>query len=41
MALFWVRPLAWREINTHLDYLEEEGGLETAERVLDQLMSSF
>lgn len=41
MALFRVRPLAWREINTQLDYLEEEAGLETAERFLDQLMSSF
>ena len=41
MALFRVRPLAWREINAQLDYLEEEAGLETAERFLDQLMSSF
>jgi toxin ParE1/3/4 len=41
MALFRVRPLAWHEINAHLDYLEEEAGLETAERFLDELMSSF
>lgn len=41
MALFRVRPLAWREISGHLDYLEEEAGLETAERFLDQLMKSF
>jgi toxin ParE1/3/4 len=41
MALFTVRPLAWREINTYLDYLEEQAGLDTAERFLDQLMISF
>jgi plasmid stabilization system protein ParE len=41
MPRFTVRPLAWREINTQLDYLEEQAGLETAERFLDQLMSSF
>ena len=38
---FTVRPLAWREINAQLDYLEEQAGLETAERFLDQLISSF
>lgn len=36
-----MRPLAWREINRHLDYLEEVAGLETAEHFLNQLMSSF
>ena len=41
MPRFTVRPLAWREINAQLDYLEEQAGLETAERFLDQLMSSF
>jgi toxin ParE1/3/4 len=41
MAYFNVRPLAWREINAQLDYLEEKAGLETAERFLDQLISSF
>jgi plasmid stabilization system protein ParE len=41
MGLFRVRPLAWREINTQLDHLEEGAGLETAERFLDQLMGSF
>ncbi len=41
MALFRVRPLAWREINAHLDYLEAEAGLEIAEHFLDQLMASF
>jgi len=41
MPRFTVRPLAWREINTQLDYLEEQAGLETAERFLDQLISSF
>jgi toxin ParE1/3/4 len=41
MPRFTVRPLAWREINAQLDYLEEQAGLETAERFLDQLMGSF
>jgi plasmid stabilization system protein ParE len=41
LALFRVRPLAWREINSQLDHLEEQAGLETAERFLDQLMGSF
>ena len=41
MPHFTIRPLAWREINNQLDYLEEEAGLETAERFLDQLISSF
>ena len=36
-----IRPLAWREINKQLDYLEEQAGLETAERFLDQLIRSF
>jgi len=30
-----------REINEQLDYLEEQGGLEAAERFLDLLISSF
>jgi toxin ParE1/3/4 len=41
MPRFTVRPLAWREINAQLDYLEEEAGVETAERFLDQLIISF
>ncbi|MGC2661431.1 MAG: type II toxin-antitoxin system RelE/ParE family toxin [Bryobacteraceae bacterium] len=41
MGQFTVRPLAWREINAQLDYLEQQAGLETAERFLDQLMTSF
>ncbi|MEG9438733.1 type II toxin-antitoxin system RelE/ParE family toxin [Edaphobacter sp. HDX4] len=41
MARFTVRPYAWREINKQLDYLEEQAGLETAERFLDSLISSF
>jgi toxin ParE1/3/4 len=41
MGLFTVRPLAWREINRHLDYFEEQAGLKTAERFLDRLMGSF
>ena len=41
MPRFTVRPLAWREINTQIDYLEEQAGLETAERFLDQLIISF
>jgi len=41
MPRFTVRPLAWQEINAQLDYLEEQAGLETAERFLDQLMSNF
>jgi plasmid stabilization system protein ParE len=36
VAYFNVRPLAWREINAQLDYLEEEAGLETAERFLER-----
>jgi plasmid stabilization system protein ParE len=36
-----VRPLAWREINAQLNYLEEQAGLETAERFLDRLIASF
>ncbi|MGA3093032.1 MAG: type II toxin-antitoxin system RelE/ParE family toxin [Terriglobales bacterium] len=36
-----VRPLAWREINKHLDYLEKQAGLQTAERFLDRLIDSF
>jgi plasmid stabilization system protein ParE len=38
---FTIRPLAWREINKQLDYLEEKAGLETAERFLEQLISSL
>ena len=41
MPHFTIRPLAWREINKLLDYLEEQAGLETAARFLDQLISSF
>jgi plasmid stabilization system protein ParE len=41
MPRFSVRPFAWREINAELDYLEEQAGLETAERFLDNLISSF
>jgi plasmid stabilization system protein ParE len=41
MPRFTVRPLAWREINEQLDYLEEQDGLGTAERFLDLLISSF
>jgi toxin ParE1/3/4 len=41
MPHFTVRPLAWREINKELDYLEEQAGLKTAERFLDQLIKSF
>jgi toxin ParE1/3/4 len=41
MPRFTVRPLAWREINAQLDYLEEQAGLETAERFLDELISTF
>ena len=41
MPYFTVRPLAWREINKELDYLEEQAGLDTAERFLDQLTQSF
>jgi toxin ParE1/3/4 len=38
---FTIRPLAWREINAQLDYLEEQAGLEVADCFLDQLMSTF
>ena len=38
---FTVRPYAWREISAQLDYLEEEAGLATAERFLDQLIATF
>ncbi len=41
MPHFTVRPLAWREINAQLDYLEEQAGLETAERFLGRLISTF
>jgi toxin ParE1/3/4 len=41
MPRFSVRPFAWCEINAELDYLEEQAGLETAERFLDHLISSF
>ena len=41
MPRFTIRPDAWREINAQLDYLEEQAGLETAERFLDQIMSRF
>jgi len=33
--------MAWREINTHLNYLEEHSDLKTAEHFLDELMGSF
>ncbi len=36
-----MRPLAWREINAQLDYLEEQSGVEVAERFLNQLLSTF
>jgi toxin ParE1/3/4 len=41
MPHFTVRPIAWREINAALEYLEEEAGLETSERLLDQLINTF
>jgi toxin ParE1/3/4 len=41
VAYFTVRPLAWLEISAQLQYLEEEAGLETAERFLDSLISTF
>jgi plasmid stabilization system protein ParE len=41
MPRITVRPLAWREINSQLDYGEEQAGLETDERFLDQLVSNF
>jgi|SRR5271163_1078392 toxin ParE1/3/4 len=41
MSRLTVRPLAWREINAHLDYLEEKAGIETAERFFDLLINSF
>jgi toxin ParE1/3/4 len=41
MPRFSVRPLAWKEINVELDYLEEQAGFEIAERFLDHLINSF
>jgi toxin ParE1/3/4 len=41
MPHFKVKPLAWREINAQVDYLEEHAGLEIAERFLGQPMFSF
>jgi toxin ParE1/3/4 len=41
MPRFTVRPLAWREINKGLDYLEEQAGLEIAEHFLDQFFKGF
>jgi hypothetical protein len=32
MPNFTVRPLAWSEVNAHVDYLEEHAGLLVAER---------
>jgi toxin ParE1/3/4 len=41
MPNFTVRPLAWREVNAHVDYLEEHAGPGVAERFFDQLILSF
>ncbi len=41
MGRYTIRPLAWREIDQHLDYLEAETGLDTAERFLSELLTSF
>jgi toxin ParE1/3/4 len=41
MGRYTIRPLAWREIDQHLDYLEGEAGLATAERFFSQLLGSF
>ena len=41
MARFTIRPLAWFEINAQLEYLEEQAGLDLAERFFAQLLASF
>jgi toxin ParE1/3/4 len=41
MPNFTVRPLAWSEVNAHVDYLEEHAGLLVAERFFEQLILSF
>lgn len=41
MARHTVRPLAWREIGQHLDYLDMEAGSETAERFFTHLLTAF
>ena len=41
MARYTIRPRAWREINSQIEYLEEHAGLETAERFLDSLIRTF
>jgi antitoxin ParD1/3/4 len=41
MARYTLRPRAWREINAHLEYLEEQADLETAERFLENLTRTF
>lgn len=40
MFRYAIRPLAWREIDQHLDYLEAAAGLETAERFFTQLLAT-
>lgn len=40
MPRLTIRPRAWREIRQHLEYLEEQAGLEVAERFLESVMQS-
>ncbi len=40
MPKFAIRPLAWREINADLEYLEEHAGLKVAEDFLHQIIAS-
>lgn len=40
MPRLTIRPRARRDIEQHLEHLEEQGGLDLAERFLDSLMQS-
>ena len=40
MARLAFRSRAWREIDVHFEYLEEQGGREIADRFLDRLIES-
>jgi toxin ParE1/3/4 len=41
MARYTIRPRTWREIKAHVEYLEDHAGVETAERFIDCLISTF
>lgn len=41
MRRYTIRPLAWREIEEHLQYLENEAGIDIAEQFLTALITTF